>query len=67
MKNRGIKNDSKIWDKGKLELLPPKWPFIKMGKLWIEKVCGDGNQDFGLGHNKSEVPPEFEFGSHHFI
>lgn len=26
-----------------------------MGKLWVEKVCGGGNQKLGLGHNKFEM------------
>lgn len=26
-----------------------KEPFIEMGKLWAENICGGGNQEFGLG------------------
>lgn len=27
-----------------------------MGKLWVEKVYGGGNLEFGLQHNKFEIP-----------
>lgn len=26
-----------------------KEPFTEMGKLWVENICGGGNQEFGLG------------------
>lgn len=30
--------------------------YVEMGKLWVEKVCRVGNQGFGLGRNKFEMP-----------
>lgn len=27
-----------------------------MGKVWVEKACGGGKQEFGLGHDKFEMP-----------
>ena len=33
-----------------------KQTFTEIGKLWVEKVWGGGNQEFGWAHNKFEMP-----------
>ena len=32
-----------------------KEPFIEMGKLWVENICGGGNQEFGLGQTSERL------------